>query len=59
MTRLFLSLLTLLISLSSPAMGATIGTRGFWVDARVAYRELLGSDYTVIWPKDLYEFKVT
>ena len=40
------------------AIKATIGTRDFWVDARVAYRELVGSAYTVIWPKDLYEFKI-
>ena len=40
------------------AIEAAIGTRDFWVDARVAYREQSGSDYTVIWPKDLYEFKV-
>jgi hypothetical protein len=37
---------------------AVIGTRDFWIDARVAYRELTGNDYTVLWPKDLHEFKV-
>jgi hypothetical protein len=36
-----------------------LGTRDFWIDARVAYRELAGSEYTVLWPKDLTEFKVS
>jgi hypothetical protein len=38
---------------------ATLGSRDFWVDARVAYREATKSNYTVLWPKDLAEFKVT
>ena len=38
---------------------ATLGSRDFWVNARVAYRELAGSEYTVLWPKDLSEFKIT
>ncbi len=29
-----------------------------WTEARVAYRELLGSEYTVIWPKGLKNFEV-
>jgi hypothetical protein len=36
-----------------------LGTRDFWVDARVAFREVAGSEYTILWPKDLTEFKVT
>ncbi len=36
-----------------------LGSRDFWVDARVAYRDVAGNKYTVIWPKDLSEFKVT
>ena len=35
-----------------------LGTRDFWVDARVAYREVVGSEYTILWPKDLTEFNV-
>ena len=37
----------------------TLGSRDFWVDARVAYRDASKSKYTVLWPKDLAEFKVT
>jgi hypothetical protein len=37
---------------------AILGTRDFWVDAHVAYREVAGSEYTILWPKDLTEFKV-
>lgn len=37
---------------------AILGSRDFWVDARVAYREVVGSEYTILWPKDLTEFKV-
>ena len=37
---------------------AILGTRDFWVDARVAYREVAESGYTILWPKDLTEFKV-
>ena len=35
-----------------------LGTQDFWVDARVAYRESTGNQYTVLWPKDLDEFKI-
>jgi len=38
---------------------AVLGTRDFWVDARVAYREVAGREYTILWPKDLSQFKVT
>ena len=37
---------------------AILGTRDYWVDARVAYREVAKSDYTVLWPKGLAQFKV-
>jgi hypothetical protein len=37
---------------------AALGSHDFWIDARVAYRERAGSDYSVLWPKDLTEFKV-
>ena len=37
---------------------AILGTRDFWIDARVAYREVEGSEYIILWPKDLTEFKV-
>jgi hypothetical protein len=36
-----------------------LGSRDFWVDARVAYREIAGDEFTIIWPIDLGEFKVT
>ena len=32
--------------------------RTFWAGARVAYREVAGSEYTILWPKDLAEFRV-
>jgi hypothetical protein len=35
-----------------------LGSRDFWVDARVAYREVARTRYTILWPKDLTEFKV-
>jgi len=38
---------------------AILGSRDFWVDARVAYREVAGSEYTILWPENLNEFKVT
>jgi len=41
---------------------AILGSRDFWVDARVAYREVSMSKYskyTILWPKDLTEFTVT
>ena len=37
---------------------AVLGTRDFWVDAKVAYREMDGSEYTILWPKGLTEFRV-
>lgn len=37
---------------------AAFGTRDLWIDARVAYREVVGSEYTILWPKDLTEFRV-
>lgn len=39
-------------------VAAAFGTRDLWIDARVAYREVAGSDYTILWPKDLTEFRV-
>jgi hypothetical protein len=30
----------------------------FWTGIRIAYRELERSEYTVLWPKNLKEFKV-
>ena len=38
---------------------AALKGRGLWVDARVAYREIDKSEYTVLWPKGLNEFSVT
>jgi hypothetical protein len=35
-----------------------LGSRDFWVDARVAYREIAGDEFTIIWPPDLEEFDV-
>jgi hypothetical protein len=37
---------------------ATLGSRDFWVNARVAYREVENDKYTILWPKGLNEFKV-
>jgi hypothetical protein len=37
---------------------AILGSYDFWVDARVAYREIAGSEYTILWPKDLTHFRV-
>ena len=37
---------------------AMLGSRDFWADARVAYREVAKNDYTILWPKGLNEFKV-
>ena len=31
---------------------------GFWADSRVAYREMTGDDYTILWPEGLYEFDI-
>src|SRR5258708_2469653 len=30
-----------------------------WFTVRAAYRELLGSAYTILWPKDLTEFEMS
>jgi hypothetical protein len=38
---------------------AILGSHDYWVDARVAYREIGGNDYTILWPKDLSELKVS
>ena len=35
-----------------------IGSQDHWTDARVAYREIEKDDYTILWPKDLLEFKL-
>lgn len=35
-----------------------LGSKDFWIDARVAYREITGSNYTAIWPENLTSFKV-
>lgn len=40
------------------AVKRAIGTRDFWVNARVAYRECAGNTFTVIWPKGVSDFKV-
>jgi len=37
---------------------AILGTRDFWVDVRIAYREVTGSEYIILWPKNLTKFKV-
>lgn len=36
-----------------------IGTNNYWVNVRAAYRELGCSGYTVLWPKDSDEFKIS
>jgi len=36
-----------------------LGSRDFWVDARVAYRELTKNEYSILWPEDLDHFKIT
>jgi hypothetical protein len=35
-----------------------LGSRDFWVDARVAYREVGGDQYVVLWPTSLTDFRV-
>ena len=35
-----------------------LGGHVFWVDVRVAYREVAGNEYTILWPKGLAEFRV-
>src|ERR1700730_18667756 len=34
---------------------AILSGHGLWGDARVAYREIAGSNYTILWPMDLTE----
>src|SRR5262249_53815624 len=36
----------------------TLGGQNYWANARVAYREVTKSSYTILWPKDTKEFKV-
>jgi len=36
-----------------------LGTRDFWVATRVAYREITGDKYTILWPKGLTAFEIT
>src|SRR5437879_3308002 len=36
-----------------------LGSQDFWVNARVAYRELRGSRYTILWPDGMNHFKVS
>lgn len=38
---------------------AVLGSRDFWVEARVAYREIAKNEFTILWPIDLKVFKVT
>ena len=35
-----------------------LGSRDFWVDARVAYREFESDKYVVRWPPDLTHFSI-
>jgi hypothetical protein len=35
-----------------------LGSRDFWVDARVAYREVGANKYVVFWPRDADKFSV-
>ncbi len=37
---------------------AILGSRDFWIDARIAYREVGKNEYTILWPKGLSTFKV-
>jgi hypothetical protein len=37
---------------------AILGSSAYWVDAKVAYREVSKSEYTILWPKGLNKFKV-
>ena len=37
---------------------AILGKKSVWAQARVAYRELHGEQYTTLWPDNLTEFKV-
>ena len=36
-----------------------LGNHDCWIDVRVAYREIVGNGYTILWPRDLADFKVT
>jgi hypothetical protein len=38
---------------------AILESRDAWSDARVAYRDVAGSDYTILWPEGLSEFRVS
>jgi hypothetical protein len=40
------------------AIKTAIGACDYWLTVRVAYRELSSSKYTILWPKNLKEFKV-
>jgi hypothetical protein len=35
-----------------------LGSRDFWVDARVAYREVGADKYVVLWPSTFIDFRV-
>ncbi|HEV8001991.1 MAG TPA: hypothetical protein VGP63_19035 [Planctomycetaceae bacterium] len=37
---------------------AILGSRDCWPDARAAYREVAGDDYTILWPRGLTKFDV-
>jgi hypothetical protein len=36
-----------------------LGSYSAWSDIRVAYRDMEGDAYTVLWPKDLRDFRVS
>jgi hypothetical protein len=36
----------------------TLADQNIWLRARVAYREITGDEYTILWPKNLDEFTV-
>lgn len=38
---------------------AVLECEGFWADARVAYREIDKSEYTVLWPEGVNEFNIS
>lgn len=37
---------------------AVLQDEDLWVDARVAYRDVKGGEYTILWPEGLNEFSV-
>ena len=37
---------------------AILGSYDCWGNTRAAYREVIGSEYIVLWPEDLAHFKV-